>query len=57
MDHYFPCFQIILGKHLELPQQQHLQENLCGTGVKVQNPMKDLENTVEYFTEKTEQLG
>lgn len=46
----FPLFSNILGEHLELRQQQHLQVNLCGTGVKVQNPMKDVEKTVEYFT-------
>lgn len=50
MDHYFPCFQITLGKHLELRQQQHLQVNLCGTVVKIPSTMKDLEKTVEYFT-------
>lgn len=56
MDHYFPFppffHQIVPGKHLELQQQQHLQVNLCGTVVKVQNAMKDLEKTLGSISHK-----
>lgn len=45
-DYSFPCFQIILEKHLELQQQQHLQVLLCRTVAKVQNTMRNLEKTV-----------
>lgn len=39
-----------LGKYLQSEQEQHFQVNLCGTVVKVQNTMKDLEKAVDYFT-------